>query len=115
MHTLAKRSLNVIAVTLLLALALQPFVAEPPAISGVRAKKTGLAIQTQPAYGEMPLYFVENAGQVDDRVAYYLQGSDKNIYFENAGLTLVLQGSHQPGSAPHAQDLNHESSLINES
>ena len=29
----------------------------------------------------MPLYFVENRGQVDSRVAYYVQGSDKSIYF----------------------------------
>ncbi len=39
---------------------------------------------------KLPLYFVENKGQVDPRVAYYVQGKDKIIYFTPGGLTLVL-------------------------
>ncbi len=35
----------------------------------------------QAGFGKMPLYFVENRGQVDSRVAYYVRGSDKSIYF----------------------------------
>jgi len=33
------------------------------------------------SFGKLPLYFVENHGQLDERVAYYIQGSDKTIYF----------------------------------
>ena len=40
----------------------------------------------------MPLYFVENRGQLDDRVAYYVQGSDTSIYFTSQGMTLALTG-----------------------
>ena len=40
----------------------------------------------------MPLYFVENRGQVDSRVAYYVQGSDKTIYFTREGVTFALTG-----------------------
>jgi hypothetical protein len=40
----------------------------------------------------MPLYFIPNHGQVDSRVAYYLQGKDKTIYFTSEGLTYVLSG-----------------------
>ena len=40
----------------------------------------------------MPLYFIPNEGQVDARVAYYLQGKDKTIYFASEGLTYVLNG-----------------------
>ena len=29
------------------------------------------------AFGQMPLYFVENRGQIDSRAAYYLHGKDK--------------------------------------
>src|SRR5581483_6037035 len=41
-------------------------------------------------FGQMPLYFVENRGQVDARAAYYLQGKDKSLYFTSAGITFVL-------------------------
>ena len=42
------------------------------------------------AFGKLPLYFVENRGQLDKRVGYYVQGSDKTIYFTNQGLTFLL-------------------------
>ncbi|HEY1269005.1 MAG TPA: SBBP repeat-containing protein [Candidatus Binatia bacterium] len=44
----------------------------------------------------MPLYFVENRGQVDARAAYYLHGKDKSLYFTSAGITFVL--------SPHANE-----------
>jgi hypothetical protein len=40
--------------------------------------------------GKLPLYFVENQGQLDERVAYYIQGSDKTIYFSPGGVTFAL-------------------------
>ncbi len=44
------------------------------------------------AFGKLPLYFIENRGQFDERVAYYLQGSDKTVYFTAEGLTFALNG-----------------------
>jgi uncharacterized repeat protein (TIGR01451 family) len=41
---------------------------------------------------DLPLYFVENRGQLNGRVAYYLQGASKVFYFTAEGLTLVLHG-----------------------
>jgi hypothetical protein len=41
-------------------------------------------------YGRMPLYFVQNGGQVDPRVSYYVQGSDKTLYFTPKGITFAL-------------------------
>ncbi|HEX9446083.1 MAG TPA: SBBP repeat-containing protein, partial [Candidatus Binatia bacterium] len=38
----------------------------------------------------MPLSFVENRGQVDRRVSYYLRGKDKSLYFGPGGITFVL-------------------------
>jgi hypothetical protein len=38
----------------------------------------------------LPLYFVENQGQVDGRVGYYVLGKDKTLYFTSQGLTFVL-------------------------
>jgi hypothetical protein len=37
----------------------------------------------------MPLYFIENRGQLDARVAYYVQGRDTTLYFTADGMTLV--------------------------
>jgi len=41
----------------------------------------------------LPLYFIENQGQMDERVAYYVQGSDMNLYFTAQGVTFVLSGT----------------------
>jgi hypothetical protein len=46
-------------------------------------------------FAELPLYFVENGGQLDEQVTYYVQGKDKTLYFTSQGLTLVLSGSAQ--------------------
>jgi hypothetical protein len=46
----------------------------------------------------LPLYFIENKGQLDPRVAYYVQGKDKTLYFTQDGITYVLteQGNSRP-------------------
>ena len=41
-------------------------------------------------WGKMPLYFIANEGQMDERVAYYVQGSDKTLYFASDGVTFAL-------------------------
>jgi beta-propeller repeat-containing protein len=43
----------------------------------------------------LPLAFIENRGQADPRVAYYVQGRDTAVFFTARGLTFVLQ----PGAA----------------
>jgi hypothetical protein len=52
---------------------------------------------------QLPLYFVENQGQLDEQVAYYVQGKDKTLYFTAQGLTFVLSGSAQEDSAGDVQ------------
>ena len=55
----------------------------------------------------MPLYLVENRGQVDNHnVSHYAQGRDRTIYFTSEGLTFALLGEHDAASrvqglAPH--------------
>ena len=41
-------------------------------------------------FEKMPLYFIANKGQMDERVDYYVQGKDKSIYFGPGGVTFVL-------------------------
>jgi hypothetical protein len=45
----------------------------------------------------MPLVFVANDGQLDRRVAYVLQGTDKTFFFTPSGVTLLL---HRSGRRP---------------
>ena len=47
-------------------------------------------VKLEANYGKMPLYFIANKGQLDDRVAYYVQGKDKSIYFCPGEVTFVL-------------------------
>ncbi len=44
----------------------------------------------QHGFGHMPLYFIENRGQVGDGPSYYIQGRDKTIYFTTTGVTFEL-------------------------
>jgi hypothetical protein len=48
------------------------------------------------SFGQLPLYFVENQGQLDERVAYYIQGSDKTLYFTPDGVTFALTAPITP-------------------
>jgi hypothetical protein len=57
-------------------------------------------------FGKLPLYFVENAGQLDERVAFHIQGSNKTIYFTPEGLTFVLQQPTQLPAVPGANSKN---------
>jgi hypothetical protein len=42
------------------------------------------------SWGRMPLYFIENQGQLDEEVAFYVQGSDKSLHFSPTGITFIL-------------------------
>ena len=50
----------------------------------------------------MPLHFIPNLGQADERIDFYIQGKDKAVYFTPAGLTLILTAADQAesGSSP---------------
>jgi hypothetical protein len=49
------------------------------------------------SYGQLPLIFIPNRGQLDERVDFVINGKDKGIYFTAEGLTYVLieQGEEQ--------------------
>jgi len=73
------------------------------------------ATRAQPEWGTMPLSFIANQGQMDNRVAYYVQGSYQTLYFATDGVTFALTQSplksvqsergrdaENPPSAPNA-------------
>ncbi len=68
-----------------------PVLADKPS----SATKTPAANKPQvvETFGRLPLYFIENQGQLDSRVSYYIQGGDKSIYFTGRGVTFALTGA----------------------
>ncbi len=42
------------------------------------------------AYGKLPLYFIKNDGQVDEKVKYYVKGSGHTTFFTDDGIYLNL-------------------------
>jgi len=62
----------------------------PPGISdGVQPLKSS-SLKLEADFGKIPLYFIANKGQMDERVDYYVQGRDRSIYFSPGGVTFVL-------------------------
>ena len=39
------------------------------------------------SFGSLPLYFIENRGQTDPKVSYYIKGKDKTLFFTRDGIT----------------------------
>ena len=65
------------------------------------------AVQGIAGYGNIPLFFIPNQGQMDAAVHYAIQGKDKTLYFTSNGLTLVL--TERPGTPPaHGKGLLQE-------
>ena len=52
--------------------------------------------QAQAVLAQLPLYFVENRGQVDSQASYYIQGSDKILYFTPQGVTYIMVSPANP-------------------
>jgi hypothetical protein len=55
-----------------------------------------------PNFGKLPLYFVENDGQADPQVAYYLLGGSTQVYFTSEGVTFSFI---KPGHSLPMHDL----------
>jgi hypothetical protein len=65
----------------------------------------------QEAYGQLPLFFIENEGQVDKRVKFYEKGSGHSTFFTKDGIYLSISsgpkneatGSNSSPSIPHSR------------
>lgn len=57
-----------------------------------------------PDFGNLPVLFVANQGQLDPQVAYTVQGSDKTLYFTLDGVTFALDApaAHSTANDPSA-------------
>ena len=54
------------------------------------ARDSGDEARVEALLGRLPLYFVENRGQEDPRVAYYVPGGDTTVYFASDGVTFAM-------------------------
>ena len=74
--------------------------AQPQRVAQVAGRAAPIADGAAHVAGQLldnlPLYFVENGGQLDPQVQYYLPGGDKTLYFTPQGVTLAL---HSPSAA----------------
>ncbi len=72
----------------------------PPKVAATDAA-TNSAAYTRPTFSSLPLYFVENRGQLHKPVEYFVEGRDKTVLFDAQGLTYVIgPSSANPSAAP---------------
>jgi hypothetical protein len=62
-----------------------------PGVPPPRGNSTAGA-RVQALLSTLPLYFIENRGQLDKQVGYYVQGRDAAVYFTAEGVTFALIG-----------------------
>ncbi len=87
--TSRRSALSLFAAAALALFGLSPASAAPaaPKLAEVSAAERARITES---FGKLPLYFIENRGQMDGQVSHYLQGRDKSIYFTPQGVTFVL-------------------------
>jgi hypothetical protein len=61
-----------------------------PQTKEIRPQAPLSGLQVNQEFGKMPVYFIPNRGQMDEQVAYYVQGKDKTVYFTDEGITFAL-------------------------
>lgn len=57
---------------------------------GLLLSSTGFGASPTKSSVHVPVFFIENRGQIDPRVDYYVQGKDKSLYFNSKGVTYSL-------------------------
>lgn len=59
-------------------------------------------VKMQDLYGQIPLYFIENQGQMEQRVKYYEKNRGHGIYFTEDGVTFTLASPEVKAAADAA-------------
>ena len=101
---------RLLASILVASLVLLTSCAAPFAVPPHTKAKSTPVVAPAPArsFDHLPLYFVENRGQTDPRVAFYVPGKDNTLYFAPDGLTLAFTSPltlrAKPGGLPDAGD-----------
>jgi hypothetical protein len=92
MYTL-KRISRILTALILATMLLPPVSAsaavEPASTQNGQSEETAKARALE-AYGQLPLFFIPNQGQVDERVGYYTQSGGQSLWFTADGVTMGL-------------------------
>jgi hypothetical protein len=65
-------------------------------VAAALAPDTGTGVHLDDSFGKLPLYFIENQGQEDPRVAFSVRGRETSLYFTSQGITFALRGPAPP-------------------
>src|SRR5262245_20726974 len=63
------------------------------------SRPVSAAARARGTFGSLPLLFVENHGQTDPRVTYYVHGSAASVFFGPQTVTHVLRAPIEDGAA----------------
>jgi hypothetical protein len=83
-------------------------------LTPVAPRTAAATTYVQPAWGRMPLLFIANQGQVDERIAFYVQGHDKTLYFTPEGVTFALTAPIPQSSSTRGEGEMRDSPLRSE-
>src|SRR3990172_7475101 len=67
-------------------------------------------VQIEETYGKLPLYFIQNDGQVDEKVKFYEKGNGHSTFFTKEGVYITLV--HGEKSDDRSKKLEDKSSVI---
>ena len=76
--------------------------AEPDSGASISKPDSATRARIEENFGKLPLYFIENRGQMDSRVTHYVKGRDKSLFFTSQGVTFLLRGKGGLSSTPGA-------------
>jgi hypothetical protein len=75
------------------------------AVSGAAAPEKADRESILEAYGKLPLYFIENQGQLDPKVRFYVKTSGQTLYFTDEGIVFdLLRGEKAAGKGTEAAE-----------
>ena len=88
----------------------------PAADKGQSAQKTKIL----ESYGKLPLYFIENRGQLDHKVRFYVKTSGQTLYFTDEGIVFdlfrgesgALKSAKKDGEKRESSDKNKTERLV---
>ncbi|MBN1830337.1 MAG: SBBP repeat-containing protein, partial [Deltaproteobacteria bacterium] len=65
------------------------------------------------AYGKLPLYFIENKGQMDSKVKFYVKTSGQTLYFTDEGIVFdLLRGEKNAGKGIEGAEKGRQTKAI---
>ena len=69
-------------------------------MAGSKSITEGQRAKVVENFGKLPLYFIENKGQVDKRVKYYAQANGQSLFFTKEGVVFSLRKGQEKTKDP---------------